>query len=70
MQFLNVKRLDIPVGSLKHIYNKAPDQRSWVTTETGGVRRWFLRLVKKKKKKPEQEREKSPTHGISGDLKK
>lgn len=30
MQFLNVKRLDKPVGSLKLTYNKAPDQRSWV----------------------------------------
>lgn len=48
MQVLNVKSLDTPVGSLKHIYNKAPDQRSWVTRETGGVRRRFLTLVKKK----------------------
>lgn len=48
MQVLNVIRLDTPVGSLKHIYNKAPDQRSWVTRETGGVRRRFLTLVKKK----------------------
>lgn len=47
MQFLNVKRLDTPVGSLKHIYSKAPDQRNWVTTETGGVRKWFLTFVKK-----------------------
>lgn len=48
MQVLNVIRLDTAVGSLKHIYNKAPDQRSWVTRETKGVRRRFLTLVKKK----------------------
>lgn len=67
MQFLNVKRLDTPVGSLKFTYNKAPDQRSWVTTETGRVRRWSLTLVKKNLNTKEE----SPQlNDISSDLKK